>query len=83
MRHEQHHHTDATPDTVAARWTDTAASMSTDHQLHDSTVGEQGDASTADGQTNVDGGNVERDTLRQGAASTLESNASTTSSLEW
>jgi hypothetical protein len=53
-RQEQNHHTDPTPDVVAARWTDAAASTSTDLQSHDSTVGDQGDASTTDGQTNVD-----------------------------
>ena len=53
-RQEQYHHTDVTPDAAAARWTDTAASTSTDRQLHDCTVGEQGGASTTDGQTNVD-----------------------------
>ena len=53
-RQEQYHHTDPTSVAAAARWTDTAASSSTDHQLHDSTVGEQGDASTTDGQTDVD-----------------------------
>jgi hypothetical protein len=53
-RQEQYHDTDTTTDTVAARWTDTAASTFTDHQLHDSAVVEQGDASSTDGQTNVD-----------------------------
>ena len=53
-RHEQHHHTDATLEMTTACWTDTAASTSTDRQPHDSTVNEQGDASKADGQTNVD-----------------------------
>ena len=51
---EQNHDTDVTPDAAAARWTDTAESTFTDHQSHDSTVGEQGGASTTDGQTNVD-----------------------------
>ena len=59
-RQEQHHHTDPTTDTVAACWADTVASTSTDHQAHDSTVDEQGDTSTTDGQTNVEVGNVER-----------------------
>ena len=54
----------ATSDLAAARWTDAAASTSTDQQPHGSTVDEQGDASTTDGQTNVDCGNVERDTSR-------------------
>jgi hypothetical protein len=67
-RPEQYHHMDSTPDVAAERWTDTAVSTSTDHEPHDSTVGEQGGASTTDGQTNVDRGNVKRD-------------ASTTSSL--
>ena len=53
-RQEQRHHIDPTPDVAAARWTGTAASTSTDHQAHDSTVGEQGGASTTNGQTNVD-----------------------------
>ena len=53
-RQEQYHHTELTPDVAAVRWTDTAASMSTDHQLHDSAVGDQGDASSTDGETNVD-----------------------------
>ena len=53
-RRQQNHHTDATPDAVVARWTDTAASTFTDHQPHAGTVDEQGDASTTDGQTNVD-----------------------------
>ena len=53
-RQEQQHHTEPTPNAAAERLTDTAASMSTYHQLHDSTVGEQGDASTTDGQTDVD-----------------------------
>ena len=52
-RREQHNHTDATPDAAAARRTDTAASMSTDHQPHDSTVGEHRGASTTDEQTNA------------------------------
>ena len=52
-RREQYHYTDPTPVAAAARWTDTAASTSTEGQPHDSTVGEQGDASTADGQTDV------------------------------
>ena len=64
-RQEQCHHTELTPDVAAASWPDTAASMSTDHQLHDSTVGEQGDASTTVGRTNVDCDNVECDTSRQ------------------
>ena len=50
-RREQHNHTDATPDAAAARWTVTAASTSTEHQPHDSTVGDQGAASATDGQT--------------------------------
>ena len=50
---------------AAERWTDAAASTSTDNQAHDSTVGNQGGASTTDGQTNVDCGSVERDTSRQ------------------
>jgi hypothetical protein len=41
-------------DAAAARWTGTAASISTDHQPHDSTVDEQGGASTTDRQKNVD-----------------------------
>ena len=53
-RQRQDHHTDTTLDMAAARWTDTATSTSTDHQPHDSTVGEQGGASTTDGETNVD-----------------------------
>ena len=53
-RQEQCHHTDSTPDAAAASWPDTAASTFTDHQPHDSTVGDQGNASTTDGQTNVD-----------------------------
>ena len=53
-RQEQHHHTDRTPDMAAARWIDKAASTSTDHQPHDSTVDGQGDASATDGQTNAD-----------------------------
>ena len=53
-RQRQYHDTDSTLDAVAARWTDTPASTSTDHQPRDSTVGEQGGASTTDGQTNVD-----------------------------
>ena len=53
-RQEQHHHTDSTSDAAAARWTATAAFTSTDHQAHDGTVVDQGDASTNDGQTNVD-----------------------------
>ena len=51
---EQHHHTDPTPDVAAERWTDAPASTSTDCQPHDSTAGDQGAASTTDGQTNVD-----------------------------
>jgi hypothetical protein len=39
---------------AAARWTDTVASTSIEHQPHDSTLDEQGGASTTDGQTNVD-----------------------------
>ena len=53
-RQEQYHHTDSTPDVTAARWTDTAASTSTDHEPHDSTVAEQKGASTTYGQANVD-----------------------------
>jgi hypothetical protein len=53
-RQEQHHHTDSTPGSAAARWADTAASTSAAHQPRDSTVGEQGDASTTEGQTNFD-----------------------------
>jgi hypothetical protein len=53
-RQEQHHHTDTTLDVGAVCWTDTAASTSTDLELHDSTVGNQGGASSTDGQTNVD-----------------------------
>ena len=53
-RHEQHHDMDTTLDMAAARWTGTPASTPTDHQPHDSMVDEQGDASTTDGQTNVD-----------------------------
>ena len=53
-RQEQYHHSDPTPDVAAARWTDTAASPSTDHQPHDSTAGDQGAASATEGQTNVD-----------------------------
>ena len=64
-RQQQYHHTTPTPDATAARWTDAAASTSTDLQSHDSTVGDQGDASTTDGQTNVDWGNVVRDSSRQ------------------
>jgi hypothetical protein len=64
-RQEQHHHTDPTPDVAAACWTDPAASTSTDHRPYDSTVGEQGGASSTDGEANVDCGNVERDTSRQ------------------
>jgi hypothetical protein len=64
-RQEQDHDADSTPDMAAERWTETTASTSTDHQPHDSTVDVQGDASTTDGQTNVDCGNVERDTSRQ------------------
>ena len=52
-RQEHYHHTDPTPDAVAARWTETAACTCTDHQPRDITVGEEGDASTTDGQTNV------------------------------
>ena len=62
---EQHHHTDSTADVAATRLTDTAVSTSTDLQSHDSTAGDQGAASATDGQTNVDCGNVERDTSRQ------------------
>ena len=53
-RQDQYHHTDSTPDVTAARWTDTAASTSTDRQTHDSTVDEQGGASMTDGQTDDD-----------------------------
>jgi hypothetical protein len=53
-RQQQNHHTDATPDAAVARWTDTAATTSADHQPHDSTAGDQGAASTTEGQTNVD-----------------------------
>jgi hypothetical protein len=53
-RQEQYHHTHVTPDMAAVRWTDTGASTSTDHQAHDSTVGNQRGASSTDGQTNVD-----------------------------
>jgi hypothetical protein len=53
-RLEQHHDTDSTSDMAAERWIDTAESTSTDLELHDSTVGEQGGASATDGQTNVD-----------------------------
>ena len=53
-RQEQYRHTDTTPDVAAARWTDTTVSTFTDHQSHDSSVGEQGGASAAGGQTNVD-----------------------------
>jgi hypothetical protein len=51
---QEHHHTESTLDVTAEHRTDTAASTSTDFQLHDSTVDEQGDAPTTDGQTNVD-----------------------------
>ena len=64
-RQEQHHHTDSTSGTTVERWTDAAASTFTDHQPRDSTVDEQGGASTTDGQTNVDCGNVDSDTSRQ------------------
>jgi hypothetical protein len=47
-RQEQYHHTDVTPDAAAVHWTDTATSTSTYHQPHDSTVVEQGGASTTD-----------------------------------
>ena len=53
-REEQHRPASPTSDMAAARWSDTAASTLTEHQPHYSTVDEQGDASTADGQTNVD-----------------------------
>ena len=53
-RQKQHHHTYPSPDTAAARWTDTAESTPMAHQPHDSTVDEQGGASTTDEQTNVD-----------------------------
>ena len=53
-RREQCYHTDPALDMAAARWADTAASTSTDHQSHDSTVDEQGDPSTTDGWTNVE-----------------------------
>ena len=53
-RREQCHNTDPALDMAAARWTDTVASTSTDHQPHDSRVDEQGDATMTDGQTNVD-----------------------------
>jgi hypothetical protein len=39
-RQERHHHTEATLDAAAERWTDTTASTSTDHQPHDSTADE-------------------------------------------
>ena len=52
-RQEQFHHADATLGAAAVRWTDTAASTFTDHKPHDSTVDEQGGASTTEGQTNV------------------------------
>ena len=53
-RQEQYHHMNATSDLTAARLTDTAATTSMSHQSHGSTAGDQGDASTTDGQTNVD-----------------------------
>jgi hypothetical protein len=53
-RQERLHQTDPTCDVAAVRWTDAVASTSTDHQPRDSTVGDQGDASSTDGQTNVD-----------------------------
>jgi hypothetical protein len=52
-RQKQHHHTYPSPDTAPARWTDTVVSTSSDLELHDSTVGEHGGASTTDGQTVV------------------------------
>ena len=64
-RHEQYHHTDVTPDAAAVRWADTEVSTSMNRQPHDSTVDEQGGASTTDGQTIVDCGHVECDTSRQ------------------
>ena len=53
-RQEQYHDTDPTSDAAAARRTEAAATTSTDLQSHDSTVGDQGDATTTDRQTNVD-----------------------------
>ena len=53
-RLEQHHDTDPTPDAAAVRWTDTAASMSTNHQPHHGAAVEQEGTSTTDGQTVVD-----------------------------
>ena len=53
-RQRQYHHTDWTPDVAAVRWTATAASKSTYLQPHDSPGDVQGDASSTDGQTNVD-----------------------------
>ena len=53
-RQGQFHHSDPKPDEAAARWTNTAASTSTEHQPHDRTVCEQRGASTTGGQTNVD-----------------------------
>ena len=38
---------------VSVIGSDTTAFTSTENRPHDSTVGEQGDASTTDGQTNV------------------------------
>jgi hypothetical protein len=52
-------------DAAAGPLTDTAACTSMDHQPHDDTVDEQGSASTTDGQTIVDCGNVECDTSIQ------------------
>ena len=50
----QHQDNDCTQSaTAVARWTDVAASTTTFHQPHYSTVGVQGGASTTDGQTNV------------------------------
>ena len=53
-RQEQHHRTDSTPGTTVERWTDAAASTSTDLQSRGSTVDEYGGASTTHGLTNVD-----------------------------
>jgi hypothetical protein len=53
-RQEQHHDADPTSTVAGASWIDTAASTSIEHQPHDSTLDEQGDAPTTDGQTNVD-----------------------------
>ena len=52
-------------DAAAARWTDTAASKFTDHQPHDSTMGEQGGASTPDVHTSVNWDNVVGATTRK------------------